>query len=244
MSAAARRRRGLLLLSLALACGGIAAAQVGGKVRAVEARTGGPLPVVVAARDLPAGRKLGSRDLIVREVPARYVPPDAVAAPGDAVGAKPAGALPRGAYVTAGALARADEGSAAGGGGLRRGERALEVPVAGGAPLSEAGGPGSRVDVVISTEPRSGGGRTFLALENVELLALNGATATAPDKAPDTGGGGSSGAATATATLRVTLRQAVYLTAAQNFAREVRLLPRPNGDRARSGRAAVTAEGL
>ncbi len=243
MSAAARRRRGLLLLSLALACGGIAAAQVGGKVRAVEARTGRLLPVVVAARDLPAGRKLGSRDLIVREVPARYVPPDAVAAPGDAVGAKPAGALSRGAYVTAGALARSERGTG-GGGGLRRGERAVEVPVAGGAPLSEAGGPGSRVDVVVSTEPRSGGGRTFLALENVELLALNGATATAPDKAPDAGGGGSAGAATATATLRVTLRQAVYLTAAQNFAREVRLLPRPNGDRGRAGRAAVTAEGL
>lgn len=243
MSAAARRRRGLLLLSLALACGGIAAAQVGGKVRAVEARTGRPLPVVVAARDVPAGRKLGSRDLVVREVPARYVPPDALAAPGDAVGAKPAGALSRGAYVTAGALARSERGTG-GGGGLRRGERALEVPVAGGAPLSEAGGPGSRVDVVISTEPRSGGGRTFLALENVELLALNGTTATAPDKAPDAGGGGSAGAATATATLRVTLRQAVYLTAAQNFAREVRLLPRPNGDRGRAGRAAVTAEGL
>jgi len=243
VSAAARRRRGLLLLSLALACGGIAAAQVGGKVRAVEARTGRLLPVVVAARDLPAGRKLGSRDLIVREVPARYVPPDAVAAPGDAVGAKPAGALSRGAYVTAGALARSERGTG-GGGGLRRGERAVEVPVAGGAPLSEAGGPGSRVDVVVSTEPRSGGGRTFLALENVELLALNGATATAPDKAPDAGGGGSAGAATATATLRVTLRQAVYLTAAQNFAREVRLLPRPNGDRGRAGRAAVTAEGL
>ncbi len=243
MTAAARRRRGLLLLSLALACGGIAAAQVGGKVRAVEARTGRPLPVVVAARDVPAGRKLGSRDLVVREVPARYVPPDALAAPGDAVGAKPAGALSRGAYVTAGALARSERGTG-GGGGLRRGERALEVPVAGGAPLSEAGGPGSRVDVVISTEPRSGGGRTFLALENVQLLALNGATAPAPDKAPDAGGGGSAGAATATATLRVTLRQAVYLTAAQNFAREVRLLPRPNGDRGRAGRAAVTAEGL
>ncbi len=231
------------MLSLALACGGIAAAQVGGKVRAVEARTGRPLPVVVAARDLPAGRKLGSRDLIVREVPARYVPPDAVAAPGDAVGAKPAGALSRGAYVTAGALARSERGTG-GGGGLRRGERAVAVPVAGGAPLSQAGGPGARVDVVVSTEPRSGGGRTFLALENVELLALNGATATAPDKAPDAGGGGSAGAATATATLRVTLRQAVYLTAAQNFAREVRLLPRPNGDRGRAGRAAVTAEGL
>jgi hypothetical protein len=42
----------------------------------------------------------------------------------------------------------------------------------------------------------------------------------------------------------VTLRQAVYLTAAQNFAREVRLLPRPPGDRRRLGRQAVGEEGL
>ena len=46
------------------------------------------------------------------------------------------------------------------------------------------------------------------------------------------------------ATLRVTLAQAVYLTAAGNFAREVRLLPRPAGDRRRAGRSSVGAEGL
>jgi pilus assembly protein CpaB len=36
------------------------------------------------------------------------------------------------------------------------------------------------------------------------------------------------------ASLRVTLRQAVYLAAAQSFARELRLLPRAEGDRRRS----------
>jgi pilus assembly protein CpaB len=35
------------------------------------------------------------------------------------------------------------------------------------------------------------------------------------------------------ASLRVTLRQAVYLAAAQDFARELRLLPRAAGDRRR-----------
>jgi pilus assembly protein CpaB len=41
------------------------------------------------------------------------------------------------------------------------------------------------------------------------------------------------------ATLRVTVRQAVYLAAAQSFARELRLLPRAAGDRghARAGLA-------
>jgi pilus assembly protein CpaB len=38
--------------------------------------------------------------------------------------------------------------------------------------------------------------------------------------------------------LQVTLRQAVYLAAAQDFARELRLLPRSDGDRER-GRAGL-----
>jgi pilus assembly protein CpaB len=91
---------------------------------------------------------------------------------------------------------------------------------------------------LVSTEPRSGPGRTFLALEDAELLALEGGGGHEP------GAEGSAGRATATATLRVTLRQAVYLTAAQNFAREIRLLPRPAGDRGRAGAAAVSASDL
>jgi hypothetical protein len=35
----------------------------------------------------------------------------------------------------------------------------------------------------------------------------------------------------------VTLRQAIYLTAADNFASEIRLLPRPPGDHSRPGGA-------
>jgi pilus assembly protein CpaB len=106
-----------------------------------------------------------------------------------------------------------------------------------------------------SARRRNGSGRTFLALENVELLALGGSGSGGSGGASSSSGGAGSGAAaddgagaagraSATATLRVTLRQAVYLTAAENFAREVRLLPRPGGDRRRAGRAAVSAEGL
>jgi hypothetical protein len=42
----------------------------------------------------------------------------------------------------------------------------------------------------------------------------------------------------------VTLRQAVLLTAAQNFAREVRLVPRPVGDDRRLHATAVSAAQL
>ena len=64
-----------------------------------------------------------------------------------------------------------------------------------------------------------GTGRSFVALENVELLELRAAggadfASGEPREAP---------ADTALATLRVTVRQAVYLTAAENFGHEVAL---------------------
>jgi pilus assembly protein CpaB len=62
-------------------------------------------------------------------------------------------------------------------------------------------------------------------MQDVELLAV---------RAPDGGSGPGDGAAahaTAIATLRVRLREAVYLTAAESFAREIRLLVRAPGDR-------------
>ena len=85
--------------------------------------------------------------------------------------------------------------------------------MAGGAAVAGAQ-PGARVDVVVSAERQDGVGRTFVALENVELLGLRAAA----------GGEGAAEPARpaaprgALATLRVTARQAVYLTAATNFA--------------------------
>ena len=67
----ARRRRGLLLLCVALACGGLAAAQVAERERSVEARVGPLVPVVVAKRDLDAGAWLRADALALKRVPAR-----------------------------------------------------------------------------------------------------------------------------------------------------------------------------
>lgn len=233
------------MLSLALACGGLAASEVTGRVRDVERRVGVPVPVLVAARDLPAEAEVGRDDLAVRQVPSRYVPPGALSSPDDVAGARTAVALPTGAPVTEAQLG--DGGASVRGrrgpGGLRRGERAVEVAVSGGAALEGVAGPGARVDVLVSTEPREGAARSFLALEDVELLDLRAGEG---GEAAAAGGGEQGAAASATdvATLRVTLRQAVYLTAAQNFAREVRLLGRPPGDSRRTGRTVVGAAGL
>ena len=109
---------------------------------------------------------------------------------------------------------------------MKKGERAAEI-VGLGAPDLVV--PGARVDVLVTRdgEPGAAAG-TQLALEDVEVLAAR----RAPDTADD-------GADRVAATLRVSVEQAVYLAAAQSFAREVRLLPRAVGDRGRTGEIAV-----
>jgi pilus assembly protein CpaB len=240
VTARARRRRGVVLLVLALACGALAASEVGDRIGAVESRVGAPVPVVVAARDLEPGTELGGGDLRVSQVPRRFAPPDAPTAPEQAVGLRTAGPVAAGSPITAGVVGTtADAGTP---GALRTGERAVEVAVAGGAALAETAVPGARVDVLVATDPGDGPGSAFVALEDVELVAL----------APGGGAGGipldgdsaAASAPSAVATLRATLRQAVYLTAAQSYAREIRLLPRPPGDRRRVGRATVGANDL
>jgi pilus assembly protein CpaB len=234
------------MLALALACGGLAASEVSGRVREVEEAVGSPVPVLVAARDVAPGADLRPADVAMRDVPSRFAPPDALRAAGEAVGTPVAAGLVKDSYITVSTLG-ATEGAGGGGPGpLRRGERALEVAVAGGESLAGVAGPGSRVDVLVSTDPGEGPGRTQLALERVELLDLTAGGGAEAGFAPGEGTAdqGASASASSVATLRVTVRQAVYLTAAQNYAREVRLLPRPVGDRGRARRAAVAAGDL
>ncbi|HET8822388.1 MAG TPA: Flp pilus assembly protein CpaB [Thermoleophilaceae bacterium] len=223
-----RRRRGLLLLSVALASGGLAASEVHERERAVAERVGEPVSVLVAARDIRAGARIGRDALALREVPTRFVPPDALASEAGVVGARAGAAIVAGAYVTPSMLEPPNDGER-GGSRLRRGERAVTVEVAG--PAGVAGvAPGARVDVLVSTEPGADGGRTTVALSGAELLAIAPGGAYGADSGREDAVAGPVGP-TALATLRVTLRQAVYLTEADNFARELRLLARPAGER-------------
>ena len=239
-----RRRRALVLLALALACGGLAASQVHDRTQAIERRVGQPVPVVVARADLAAGTKVdratAKSRLVVHEVPERFAPPDSFATVRDLVGLTTATAVPAGGYLTAAQLER-DGRRPSEPGGLAAGERAVEVTVA-GAPAAVAGpGSGGRVDVLVTVRPREGAGRTFVALENVELLDVRSAGS---DAVPEPAVEGGAARAGAIATLRVSVRQAVYLTAAQNFAQEVRLLVRARSDRARVGPQSIDAAGL
>jgi pilus assembly protein CpaB len=239
----ARRRRGAVLLALAVAAGGLASSRVERRERGLDARVGPPVAVVVAAADLRQGQRIdrrqAARALTVRRVPARYAPPDALGAPEEAVGATLAAPVAAGGYVTAGSLAAPGDGARDGtGAAMAPGQRAVEVAVAGGEGLAGSG-PGTRVDVIVTSERGSGSGRTYLAIEAVELLATRPG-----DAAASSGQGRGAGGATTLATLRVTLRQAVFLAAAQSFAREIRLLPRAPGERRRAGALVVDSGSL
>jgi pilus assembly protein CpaB len=227
-------------MTASLACGGMAASEVGDRVEDVERQIGAPVPVVVAARDLESGTELSRGDLRLSRVPERYAPRDAPTDPRQAIGLTTAGPVAAGSPITAGVVGGADIGG--GPHGLRRGERAVDVAVSASEALADTVAPGSRVDVLVSTEPTDGPARSFLALEDVELLAMGPAPAAGTGLADDTDA--VLGPATTLATLRVTLRQAVYLAAVQNFSREIRVLARPPGDRRRVGRAAVLASEL
>ena len=224
----------MALALLATGCGALAASRVHDTVEEVESRTGAPLPVVVARVDIPEGTRFGRRriagSLTVREVPARYAPRDGIGSPEHATGLEAAVPVPAGAYLTAPML-RDPRAPAPAVAPARRGQRLVEVAVSGGRELV-AGGVPTRVDVLVTSEGRTGRGRTFVALEDVELVSARPAGA-------DDGADADGTPADTVATLRVGARAAVFLTAAQNFAREVRLLARPAGDRRRVGRSEI-----
>jgi Flp pilus assembly protein CpaB len=205
----------------------MAAQRIRGEERAVRAQVGPLVPVVVARAPLAARTRIGPQQaaerLAVARIPARFVPPGALRDPVRAVGATSAIDIARGAYVTKAALAPPRDPRTA----LRAGERAIDVEVSGGARLAELGGPGAHVDVVVTTEPRDGAPRAFVAADGAELLSLR------------RGDGGR-----AVATLRVPVKQAVFLTAATSFGRDARLLVRSPGDRAPAGRIGYAAPGM
>ena len=233
-----RRRRALLLGGLALVLGALAASDVAGREAALTRRIGGLVDVVVAREPIAAGTPVRARQLAVRRVPRRFAPASAIASPGAVAGLRAATDIPAGSDLAA---AMFGDGSARPAGPpVRRGERVAQVVALAVPELVTAG---SRVDVLVTPEPRAGGsGEAVLALEDVEVLAA--APATPGDGPGGAGAGGSAPGSRVTASLRVTLRQAVYLAAAQDFARELRLLPRAEGDRGHGAAGLRAGAGL
>jgi Flp pilus assembly protein CpaB len=222
-----RRRRAVAFGAGALVCAGLAASLAGGYERSVAEQLGELRSVVVAKSRLPARRPIEPRqargELEVRRVPERFAPPDALASPAEAVGLEPSSALAAGSYVLAGQLSAPrrrgpDPPRAA------HGLSPVELEVTGaGALLAAGGGEGGRVDVVVTSEPGPGGrGRTYVAASGVELLGLAEGGAGEPEDDPLAAAGTSP---VYVATLAVTRADALRLIQAENFARQLRLIP-------------------
>lgn len=214
-----RRGRAVAFILLAMVAAGAAAAIAEGYGSRV-ARGYGPLrPVVVVTARLAAGARIGPDSLAgalaVRRVPERFVPAGALVSPAEAIGLSPQAALPVGAYLLAAQL-QPPRRRAPVAPGLAGGRRPVEISVSGADALLAAGPGvvGSRVDVVVTSEPDGPGpGRTFVAAAAVPLLALS------PE--PEAVGSG----AGAVATLALRRPQALRLIEAESFARRVTLLP-------------------
>jgi pilus assembly protein CpaB len=216
-----RRRRAALLLGLALVLGGLAASDVSRREEALRSQLAPLVDVLVARRELEAGRRLRPGDLAVRSVPERFAPPGGPAVPELLLGRRLAVPVLAGGAVSPLLLEQPAPTPAA---AVRRGERAVEV-VAAAAPGTVQ--TGARVDVLVTRER----GGTELALQDVAVLATR--------PAPDTEAPRDAAGALVAATLRVPLQDAVRLTAAGALAREVRLLARAAGDRRRVSPLAI-----
>jgi len=221
-----RRVRAIGFGCAALACAALAAAMTGGYHEDLQSELGPLRSVVVATARIPAHRAIPVKEvdelLEVRRVPDRFAPHGALAIPDQAAGRAPSAAIPAGSYVLAAQLrepggrhgSRHDPS-------IAPGRKPVEISVTGAEALAAGGGDpvGARVDVVVTTEPgASGEGRTYVAAENVRLLALSQA-----GDSGDTGYATPSGAGW-TATLALTRSQALRLIQAENFARGVRLM--------------------
>jgi len=220
-----RRTRAIGFLLFALVCAVLAASIADGYGTSVAGQYGELRPVVVTATDLPAREPIGPRALQrleVRRVPGSFAPPDALSSPQDAAGREPAAPVPAGSYVIASQLRSPRSDRDRPSTTLAGGRRPVEISVTGAEAFAAVGKDpvGGRVDVVVTSEPGPGAkGRTRVAAAGVELLALE-----------DGGGGGASDAGLGSggnwsATLALTRSQALRLIQAENFARQVRLMP-------------------
>jgi pilus assembly protein CpaB len=204
--------------------GALAASDVSGREAALRREVGPAVPVLVARTGLSAGARIGPGALAVRHVPSRYAPAGAYRSPAEVTGLRAAVAIPAGADLDPSLVDDGTTPAGPAGPALRAGERVAQIVAIGRA---QALGPGARVDVLVTRDGAGdAAGSTTLALEDVEVLAAG--------RAPEAEGSGpDAGLPRVALDLRVSVRQAVYLAAAQSFAREMRVLPRAPGDRRR-----------
>jgi Flp pilus assembly protein CpaB len=215
-----RRGRAIGFAALAVGCA-VASASIASAYRtSVDDRLGELRPVVTVERSIDAGTDLRGRILRtalgVRSVPERFLPPDAISDPQQVVGRRTLAAIPAGSYLLASHL-RSAEPRRPSQPRLGKDLHPVEVTVSGAGALAATGSAEARVDVVVAGEPVTGGrARVRVAARGVRLIGIEPA-----DPSAGTAVGGDSWSAT----LALTRSQALELIEAENFAREIRLIP-------------------
>lgn len=201
-------RRGGIWVVLALVAAAAAAlltAQAGAR--------GAGGAVLVARVALPPGTLIAAGDLALAPVAAPVALPGLLRDPSEAIGRRALAPVSPGEPLTAAVVGGAP---GAGPAPLAPGERAVAVPLSAAAGAGAVLSWGVRVDVVASTG-EGPAGRSEIVVADAEVLAVTAG----PDPAsPDPGALGE-------VLLRVSATDALRVTAALNFAREVRLLVRP-----------------
>ena len=186
-----RRARAAGFAVLAILCAVASAAIASGYRDSVDAQLGDLREVVVVTRPLPAGEPLDRAEvrgaLAVREVPVRFLPPDALIDPAEAMGRRPAASVPAGSYLLVSHF-RSSAARRPSGPRLATGLQPVEITVTGaGAVASLSQSEATRVDVVVAGEPITGdGARVRVAAAGVRLLAIEPAS---PEDGVAVGGG-------------------------------------------------------
>lgn len=161
--------RSLLLSALLAVLGGAATF-----VALADARQGGPasppVPVVVAARELPVGQPLIATDLLVREMPAEAVPPESARTVAEVQGRFVSVPLMKGEPVLHAKLSDRAPGSSLAS-LIPPGRVAVSVAVSDVVSTGGFVAPGDRVDVLGVTS-RETGDAAELVLRDITVLAV------------------------------------------------------------------------
>lgn len=222
-----RRLRAIAFGALALICAVASASLASGYREGVDEQLGALTTVVVTTKELRPGKELRPKVLErateLRRIPERFVPTDALTAIEEVVAREPAAPIPVGSFLLASQFPLDASGSNRGPAVPPR-LRPVDLTVSGGTALEGIVGGGSRVvvDLLVAGEPNSGGdARVEVLARRVSLIGLRPrGEVLESTEAP------SASSAQWIATVAVPPGRVVDLVEAENYAREVRVIPR------------------
>lgn len=188
----------------AVVCAALAGVLAYSATDGAERGEGPRVSALMAGTALAAGTAVDSAegdDLVVREIPARYAPPDLLNDPAEAAGTRLRSDLPQGSYLTQSLLSGG--AGAADAYRLRNGERAITVEVVVSPSAGELSA-GDRVDIYASG--LAGSQNTNELVTGAEILAVDG----------------EAGASRPRLTVRLATEQVAAVIRGDVFARELR----------------------